>query len=85
MSKKREYILLKVNAVLLALIGLLGCRSCNYLVKYGVPEGWIERDSTYVDTLVRCMYGVNPIVVDPTAYQGDEADQAPAADPQEAK
>ena len=72
MSKKREHLLLKVNAILLALIGLLGCRSCNYIVKYGVPIDWPERDSTFVDTTVRCMYGVTPIVIDPIQYPTED-------------
>ena len=60
MSKKREHILLKVNAVLVGLIGMLGLNSCSTaMVKYGVPD-YIIRDSLGIDTMAHCMYGVTP-------------------------
>ena len=59
MSKNRERILLKVNAIIVGLLGLLGMTSCSSpLVKYGIPDDWIPSDSSFVDTTIRCMYGV---------------------------
>ena len=60
MAKKHERILLKVNALIVAVLGLMGCHSCSYYVKYGVPD-FPGNDTMFVDTLVHCMYGVMPI------------------------
>lgn len=77
MSKKREHILLKVNAVLVGMIGLLGLNSCSHaLVKYGVPD-FIGGDSTFIDTMAHCMYGVQPY------YPTIEQLNAPAEDDNE--
>ncbi len=62
MAKKKERILLKINALIIAMLGLLGCHSCGYLVKYGVPD-LPGDDSTYIDTTIHCMYGVRPIAM----------------------
>ena len=60
MSKRKEHILLKINALIVAMLGLLGCNSCSYYVKYGVPDFPLD-DSTFVDTMMHVMYGVMPI------------------------
>ena len=62
MAKRKERILLKINALIVAMLGLLGCHSCGYLVKYGVPD-LPGDDSTYIDTTIHCMYGVRPIAM----------------------
>ncbi|MBR4563965.1 MAG: hypothetical protein IKO26_05910 [Paludibacteraceae bacterium] len=82
MSKNRERILLKVNAIIVGLLGLLGVTSCNYLVKYGVPGEFLPNDSTAVDTLVRCMYGVAPNYPLIAPQQDDsDTDNAPEVQP----
>lgn len=60
MAKSKERILLKINALIVAVLGLIGCHSCNYYVKYGVPD-FPGNDSTFIDTTVHCMYGVMPV------------------------
>ena len=48
-----------INIALGTMIAALGLSSCERFVKYGAPP--IEDlDSSYLDTTVRCMYGVNP-------------------------
>ena len=88
MSKKREYLLLKINALIMSLIGLLGCGSCSYYVKYGVPDFPLN-DSTIIDTTAHCMYGVTPIALKygvpgtfaPERIPAPEAETAPEAEP----
>jgi len=60
MAKKRDFILLKINAIIVATLGFLGCASCSYQTKYGIPD-FVVDDTTYVDTTIHCMYGV-PVV-----------------------
>ena len=60
MAKTKERILLKINALIIAVLGLIGCHSCGYYVKYGIPD-FPGNDSTFIDTTMHCMYGVMPI------------------------
>ena len=88
MFKKREHLLLKINALIMSLIGLLGCGSCSYYVKYGVPDFPLN-DSTIIDTTAHCMYGVTPIALKygvpgtfaPERIPAPEAETAPEAEP----
>lgn len=86
MSKRKEHFLLKINALIVSVLGLLGCSSCSYYAKYGVPEPFIL-DSTFVDTTMHCMYGVTPIAlkygVPPETFapqRTPEADAAPVSE-----
>jgi len=80
MSKERKHILLKINALLVSIIGMLGCASCGYYVKYGVPDFPID-DSTRIDTTMHAMYGVMPI----EKYGVPGTEWAPAVEPESEK
>ena len=69
MAKKHERIFLKVNALIVAVLGLMGCHSCSYYVKYGVPD-FPGNDSMYIDTTIHCMYGVPMYGVMPVEKYG---------------
>lgn len=86
MSKKKEHILLKINALIVALLGLLGCSSCSYYVKYGVPD-FPYNDTTGIDTLVHVMYGVMPVEkygVPGTEWAPQRVPEEPQREPRQA-
>lgn len=62
MAKRKERFLLKINAIIVALLGMMGCNSCSYYVKYGVPD-FPYNDTTGIDTTIRAMYGVMPVLM----------------------
>ena len=83
MSKKKEHILLKINALIVAVLGLLGCSSCSYYVKYGVPD-FPYNDTIGIDTMIHCMYGVAMYGVMPVEKYGVPGGEwAPERTPEE--
>lgn len=81
MSKRKEHFLLRINALIVAMTGLLGCGSCSYYVKYGVPDFPLD-DSTVIDTTMHCMYGVTPIMVKYGAPGTFAPERIPAPEPE---
>jgi len=70
MKKIHNRLLFKINALLSAVIAMLGITSCNYFAKYGIP---FEPG----DGEVVCMYGVPHSTVKASGHVSDEKTNAP--------
>ena len=56
-----------IHVILSSMVAAVGLTSCEApMVKYGVPD-----DPGYIDTTVRCMYGVDPTPI----YQLDDTQE----------
>lgn len=59
--KKVRTIINTALGSMVAALGLTACGSSEITCEYGVP---IEKYGCPIDTTVRCMYGVDPVVID---------------------